>query len=216
VPSRFLIGTNNLSFESLALSPNGDSLFTANERPLPTDGQTADLRNRIRILRYKRGPGGFVPHKQYLYLTEPNRPEAPNDVGVVEIIARSEEDLLALERGFKPGEGNTVSVFRVSVEDAADVSDEPTLAAAGLVPVAKTLVFDLANCPPSGATIPPGATQPNALLDNFEAMTLGPKLPGGRRALLLLSDDNAGANQTTRFIALAVDLEDDDDDDDDD
>jgi hypothetical protein len=214
-----LIGTNNLSFESLALSPNGHSLFTANERPLPavgpspTDGQAADLRNRTRILRYKRGPGGFVPHKQYFYLTEPNRPAAPNDVGVVEIIALSEEDLLVLERGFKLGEGNTVSVFRVSVEDAADVSDEPTLAAAGLVPVAKTLVFDLVNCPPRGATIPPGATQPNALLDNFEAMTLGPKLPGGRRTLLLLSDDNAGANQTTRFIALAVDLEDDDDDD---
>ena len=52
-------GTTNLTFESLALSPNGRSLFTANERPLSGDGQTVDARNRIRIQRYEdRGPGG--------------------------------------------------------------------------------------------------------------------------------------------------------------
>jgi two-component system sensor histidine kinase KdpD len=38
-------------------------------------------------------------------------------------------------------------------------------------------------------------------------MTLGPVLPGGRRALILISDDNGGANQTTRIVALGIPVE---------
>jgi hypothetical protein len=212
VPARFLIGTNNLSFESLALSPNGRSLFTASERSLPAvgsspaDGQTADLRNRIRILRYEdRGPGGLSPTEQYFYLTDPDR--APGDVGVADLVALSETDLLVLERGFVAGQGNRIRLYRVSVAGARDVSTEPSLAAPGLTPLAKTLVFNLASCPPSGATIPPGATQPNALLDNFEGIALGPELPGGRRALILLSDDNASDTQVTRLIGVAIPAE---------
>ena len=209
IPPRFLVGTNNLSLESLALSPAGQSLFTANERPLPAveaspeDGQTADLRNRIRLLRYEhRDDGGFVPAAQVYYTTEPER--APGDVGVVDLIAVSETTLLVLERGFVEGQGNTVRLFRVSLEGAPDVAQAPNLAAPELVPLVKTLIFDLAGCPSEGATTLPGATQPNALLDNFEGMALGPALPDGRRALLLISDDNAGATQVTRVIAVAV------------
>jgi hypothetical protein len=109
-----------------------------------------------------------------------------------------------LERGFVPGEGNTVRLFRTSIEGARDVSAEPTLAAPELEPLAKTLVFDLADCPGDGATLPAGAAQPNPLLDNFEGISLGPRLPDGRRVLLLVSDDNFGANQTTRLVAVAV------------
>jgi hypothetical protein len=71
--------------------------------------------------------------------------------------------------------------------------------------VQKELLVDLADCPSNGAKSPPGAVQPNPLLDNFEAMTLGPVLPDGRQSLVLASDDNFGASQTTRVIVLAVD-----------
>lgn len=43
--------------------------------------------------------------------------------------------------------------------------------------------------------------QANPLLDNFEGLALGPYLPGGRRALLLQSDDNFDTGQVTRVIA---------------
>jgi hypothetical protein len=66
------------------------------------------------------------------------------------------------------------------------------------------LLLDLADCPNGGATVPPGATQPNPLLDNFEAMTFGPELPGGMRSLILVSDDNGSASQTTRVVLLGV------------
>lgn len=203
VPERFLVqpagqGRANETFESLSLSPNQRSLFTANEGYLLADGETADGSDRIRILRYEdRGPGGFVPVEEFFYLAEPGQ-------GVVEIVALSESELLVLERGFEPGVGNTVQIFRVSLDGAEDVSDEENLAAPGLEPLEKELLVDLADCPPSGATTP--GTQPNSLLDNFEALTLGPRLPGGRQSLLLVSDDNFRAGQVTRVVALGARL----------
>ncbi len=203
VPQKFRVApegqaTRNQTFESLSLSPNNRSLFTAVEGPLAADGQTADGENRIRILRYEdRGKGGFKPAEEFYYLTEPGQ-------SVSEVVALSEKELLVLERGFVSGEGNTVRVFRVSLKGAEDVSGEPTLAEPGLQPVQKELLVDLADCPTSGATTP--GMQENPLLDNYESLALGPRLPGGRRSLLLQSDDNFNDVQVTRVISLAAKL----------
>jgi hypothetical protein len=43
--------------------------------------------------------------------------------------------------------------------------------------------------------------------DNIEGMAFGPELPDGRLPLILVSDNNFLANQTTQFIVLAVELE---------
>lgn len=200
VPDRFLIGTNNLSFESLAIAPSGLRLFTANEAPLADDGRTDDLRSRIRILRYDHGPNGFEPAAEYFYLTEPGR--TATDLGVAEMVALSEWDLLVLERGFVAGQGNTIRIFSVSLDGAKDISQEPALASTDSAPLAKTLLVDLVNCPTGGATTP--QDQPSPLLDNFEAMALGPVLPSGKQTLLLMSDDNGSAAQVTRVVALAI------------
>jgi hypothetical protein len=203
VPSIFQIGVNNLSFEGLAFSPSKRSLFVAMEGPLPADGVTGDLRGRQRILRYELRGDAYEPAQQYFYLTERGR--NASELGVSELIALSDTELLVMERGFVANEGNTVRVFKTSVAGASDISRVAALTSTSVAPLQKTLLFDLATCPDNGASLAPGATQPNKLLDNFEAMALGPELPGGRRALILLSDDNSGTNQTTRLIALAVD-----------
>lgn len=204
VPEKFLVTPEgeaqaNRTFESLDLSPNGRSLFTAVEAPLASDGQTEDGRNRIRIVRYEdRGTGGFMPTEEFFYLTEPGQ-------SVVEIAALSEKELLVLERSFVPGEGNTIRIYRVSLKRAEDVSDEPTLANPTLEPVNKELLVDLADCPSGGATTP--GTQDNPLLDNYESLEIGPRLPGGRRSLLLQSDDNFNDVQVTRLVALGARLQ---------
>jgi hypothetical protein len=202
VPAKFLIGSNNVMFEALGMSPNGKSLFTATERQLVADGATGDLRSRLRILHYKQAGDSFVPVAEYFYLSEPGRTAA--DLGLVEIIAISEKKLLVMERGFVAGEGNTVRVFTVKLQGAEDVSGVESLATSDVEPVQKQLLFDLAACPDAGATVAPGAIQPNALLDNFEAMAFGPDLPGNRRSLVLVSDDNGGSNQTTRVVVLSI------------
>ena len=202
VPLRFLVKPNgeatvNQTFESLGLTPAGQHLFTATEGPLATDGFTPDLRGRLRLIRYDRDAGGpdFVPAAQFFYLAEPAQ-------GVADLVALSDSELLVLERGFIPGLGNTVRVFRVSLVGASDVAATARLSDPGAIPLKKELLVDLVNCPPSGAVAP--ARQPTPLLDNFEALALGPPLPDGRRLLLLLSDDNFGSDQVTRLIALAI------------
>ena len=203
VPEKFKVapaggGQRNQTFESLSLSPNGRSLFTANEGFLAADGETADGSDRIRILRYEdRGPGGYKPIEEFYYLAEPGQ-------GVAEIVAFSESELLVLERGFESGVGNTVRIFRVSLDGAEDVSGEESLATTTVAPLEKELLVDLADCPSSGATSP--GTQQNPLLDSFEGMTLGPRLPGGRQTLVLVSDDNFSSGQVTRVVALGARL----------
>lgn len=203
VPARYGVApageaTRNQTFESLTLSRDGKHLYTAVEGPLAPDGSTPEGRNRIRILRYDRGPGGYEPAAEFFYLSDAA-------LGVVELIALEGDQLLVLERGFTPGVGNTVRVYRALLNGAPDISAVPSLATANLQPVGKVLLVDLADCPPSGATTP--GTQPNPLLDNFEGMALGSNLPGGYRTLLLQSDDNFNQTQVTRIIALGVRLD---------
>lgn len=202
VPDRFLVqggqAQPNQTFESLSVSPDGQSLFTANEGYLSADGETAEGRDRLRILRYEKGAqDGFVPSEQFYYLADPG-------LGVVDIAALSDDELLVMERGFQAGVGNTVRIYRVSLDGAADVSGVESLAASSVEPLQKELLVDLSDCPPGGAKAAPGAVQVNPLLDNFEALTLGPVLPDGRQSLVLVSDDNFNKSQTTRVVILAL------------
>jgi len=204
VPARFQVApageaTTNATFESLAASKDGLSLYAGMEGPLAPDGTDADGRSRNRIIRYAGRPGdAYQPVAQYAYKTDPG-------LSLVELAVVDRDELVSMERTFVPGVGNTIRVFTVSLRRAADVTARASLAdAPENVFLQKKLLFDLVNCPPSGAVAK--QPQPNPLLDNVEALALGGYLPGGRRQLYLLSDDNNGATQITRFYSLAVDL----------
>jgi hypothetical protein len=204
VPSRFQVApageaTANATFESLAVSGDGLSLFAGMEGPLASDGTDADGRTRNRIIRYLGLPGhGYTPVAQYAYQPDPG-------LALVELAWVSPTELVSMERTFTPGVGNTIRVFTVSLRRAVDVTKTASLAdAPAQVFLQKKLLFDLVNCPPSGAVAK--QPQPNPLLDNVEGLALGGYLPGGRRQLYLLSDDNNGATQITRLYSLAVSL----------
>ncbi|TWD75240.1 hypothetical protein FB561_6678 [Kribbella amoyensis] len=204
VPSRFQVApagqaTNNATFESLAVSRDGRSLFAGMEGPLSPDGTDADGRSRNRILKYSGLPGrGYQVAAQYAYKTDPG-------LSLVELAVAGRDQLVSLERTYVPDVGNTIRVFTVSLRHAADVSARESLVdAPEQVYLDKKLLFDVVDCPPSGAVAK--QPQPNPLLDNIEALALGGRLPGGKHQLYLLSDDNAGANQITRFYSFAVDL----------
>jgi hypothetical protein len=204
VPARFQVApageaATNATFESLAASADGRTLYAGMEGPLATDGTDGDGSTRNRILRYVgRSGGGYEVAAQYAYKPDPG-------LALVELAVVDRDELLSMERAFVPGVGNTIRVFTVSLRRAADVTDQATLAdAPDRVFLKKRLLFDLVNCPPSGAVAK--QPQPNPLLDNVEGLALGGWLPGGRRQLYLLSDDNNGATQITRLYSLAVDL----------
>lgn len=203
IPSKYLTGTpdfgirNNLAFESLTLTPDESVLYTATENALFQDGPAAsvDGGSPSRIMRFDLETG--QPAEEFVYETDaildpPNPPGAFATNGLVELLALSDDRLLALERSFAVGVGNGIRIYDISTEDADDVSGLDGLEDAGTVaPVSKELSLDLADL---------GIT-----LDNVEGMTFGPVLPDGRQSLVLVSDNNFNPNgQFTQFLAFAI------------
>lgn len=180
----------NGSFEGLTLLPGGRTLIAAMEYAL-----TGDDQHLVRFPTWQRtGNGTWRPGAQYAYPVDAG-------LGVPEVTALPDGRLLVLERGFTSGTGNTVRLYLADARRATDVSGTATLTPGGVRTVRKRLLADLADCPSLGATAK--QPQPNPLLDNIEGMAVTGHGPGGLR-VLLVSDDNQSAAQTTRFLRLRV------------
>jgi hypothetical protein len=177
----------NLGFESAGVPPNGRFLFTATENALYQDGPAATVANGspARILRYNLKTGRL--DRQWTYETDPvAEPPVPASQfsvnGLVELLPLNNEFMLAMERSFSvgaPDTGNTIKIYRVSLPGAHGG------------PVEKSLVLDLDEL--------------GVPLDNVEGMTFGPRLPDGRRAVVLVSDNNFATSQFTQFLLFALD-----------
>ncbi|NBC31220.1 MAG: endonuclease/exonuclease/phosphatase, partial [Alphaproteobacteria bacterium] len=116
----------NLGFESLTISPDELTLFTATENALVQDGPIADLESGSpsRIVQYDLTTRQVV--NEFIYETEPV-PVAPQpadafaDNGLVELLALDNAGtLLALERGFSVGVGNTIVLYEARTDGATD------------------------------------------------------------------------------------------------
>lgn len=189
----------NKGFESLSLSPDGEALFVATEGYLAQDGIgcAGDGICPVRILLYPAAQTNESAIAEFLYRHEP--PEAPADfgkarksMGLSEILALDAGNLLMLERGFSiAADGRThqvARIFHVEIPRAAAFST-PTLH--------KRLVLDL-------ATVTGQFSAGYRTLDNFEGMCLGPRLEGGDRSVLVVSDNNYNERQRTTFLAFRL------------
>ncbi|MBQ0848857.1 esterase-like activity of phytase family protein [Streptomyces sp. BH-SS-21] len=183
--------TANQTFEALTLLPGGRTLLAGMEGSL--SGDTAGV---VRLQTWQRdGHRDFRLAAQYGYRTD-------TGLGVVESAATPDGRLLVLERGFTAGVGNTVRLYLADLRHATDTSRVEALTGQdGVRLVRKTLLADIADCPSLGATAK--QPQPNPLLDNIEGMAVTGTARGALR-VLLVSDDNQGATQTTRFYSLRV------------
>jgi hypothetical protein len=204
VPSSLLVApagraTSNQTFEGLTLLPGGRTLLASMENAI--SGDSADL---VRFQTWTRTKGGhFRLGAQYAYRVDAG-------LGVPEVQATPDGRLLVLERGFTAGVGNTVRLYLADPRHATDTGGVENLTGQSDVrPIRKTLLADIADCPSLGATAK--QPQPNPLLDNIEGMTITGRDKGsdkdrdkGRLKVLLVSDDNQGATQTTRFYYLRV------------
>lgn len=202
LPPHFALqASGNKGMESLALSPSERFLFTANENALTIDGlpSTKTRGTTVRILKRELATATDV---EFAYRTEPLGAGGPTgDMGVSDVAALDDDTLLVLERGFQPDYGNTVRIYRVDLRSGAHVESIPALGDATPV-LTKTLLVDIGTLPPGNATHP--GPEPNPILDNYEALALGPTLADGRRLLFVTSDDNASAKQVPRVLVLAV------------
>jgi hypothetical protein len=196
----------NAAFEALALTPDYSRLFTATELPLMQDGDSDAFTagGRSRVLEYVATGGTYEPRREFAYELEPmERP--PFEVrlaitGIVELLSLGGDEFFAMERGFAESTDrkqsvNRIRMYRVDLAGATDISSFDSLRSAGpIVPVKKKLVLDVNQLP--------GLAPPLTLLDNFEGMAWGPPRSGGRRSLILVSDDNFSDRQMTAFLLL--------------
>ncbi|WP_118165738.1 phytase [Nostoc sphaeroides] len=197
---------NNLAFESLTITPDQKTLFTATENALSQDGLRASLTSGSpsRILQYNLLSG--QPEKEYLYITDaiadvPNPSTGFADNGLVDLLAIDNRGtLLALERSFAQGVGNTIKIYEVSLQGATDISFYDSLnnlsaeQLATIQPPQKRLLLNL-----NDLDLPNGT-------DNIEGITFGPKLADGSQSIVLVSDNNFNQSQFTQILTLDADL----------
>ncbi|AFY48778.1 3-phytase (myo-inositol-hexaphosphate 3-phosphohydrolase) [Nostoc sp. PCC 7524] len=196
---------NNLAFESLTITPDQKTLYTATESALTQDGAIATTQTgaRARIIQYNLASG--QPEKEYLYMVDPvAEASSPANAftvsGLVDLLAIDNRGtFLALERSFSvgaPGTGNTIKIYEVSLQGATDISTIDSLAGdiTGIQAVQKRLLLNL-----NELNLPNG-------LDNIEGLAFGPKLADGRQSIVLVSDNNFNAIQFTQILTLSADL----------
>lgn len=203
---------HNLGLESLTRTPDG-RLVTGIEQPLAQDGPVSDATRGgvVRLMEFGHGPdGAWRPGREWAYQLEPTavvagygEPCEDGQNGLSELLALDDTTLLAVERACllgPPGAPayNPVRLYEVRLDGADDVSGLPSLDGRAPVLARKRLVLDLASWRPQL----PAAL---ATLSNIEGLSFGPPGPRGERTVMLVSDDNFRATQTTAFIWLALD-----------
>ncbi len=180
VPSVFAGARSNKSLESLSFEAGSQTLWTANEEALSTDGGASSAGSGT-VVRLQRFDRHLNPAGQWAYQVDPATedvalPPASSFSGLSDLVALPDGRLLALEREFGgPGPGIRNRIYSLDFDGATDTSALAGLQGESFVPVDKTLLweedFDLLD------------------ISNFEGMVLGPALSNGDYSLLLVSDD---------------------------
>jgi hypothetical protein len=193
---------DNLVFEGLTLSPDGQSLWVSMEAPLLQDGPMATMTDGAwsRISRHDREDGGgFGSLKaQFAYRIDPIPSRgawlsAHAQTGVSEILAIDATHFFVLERALVLGPVLWhIRLFEADVAGATDVKaiDSLVAADAAFTPIAKRLVLDFDTL--------------GIHIDNLEGVCFGPTLPNGDRTLVFVSDDNFDTIQTTQLLAFEI------------
>lgn len=191
----------NYGFESLTISGDGLTLWTANEEALTVDGSRSSYTNSttVRLVKYVRQTVNdkFQLAAMYPYTTEKwhNRYALGGSSrrGVSDLCALPDGSLLVLERELSsPTDGSDFwakldadfyyAIYRVSNFDmVTDIKDYPSLKEAPVVSIQKTLLYD------SGAVG----------FNNYEGICFGKRLSDTSISLLMVTDSGDGNSSSS-------------------
>lgn len=202
---------NNLAFESVAISSDGKTLWTATENALIQDGPAATTTNgsAVRMLSFDIATG--AAGKQFIVNTDPVAiaPLLPGGFatnGLTDLLALNSHQFIGIERSFAalantPGAGpnglptgNTIKLVLIDIAKATDVSGMDAIDGT-VVAASKIELLNLSTLKNDDGSF--------LATDNIEGLTFGPQY-NGRRTLILVSDNNFSQTQFTQFIALEV------------
>lgn len=185
VPAVFKRARGNKSLESLTYGAG--ALWTANEGALDGDGRPSG-KGEGTTVRLQKFNAGFRAVAQFAYRTEPCPAGAPEaGTGVSDLLALPDGGLLVLER-VVTSLGLVAKIYQVDFAGATDTSRIDKLDGEFFTPVKKTLLFER-----------------RTLAINYEGITLGPKLAGGWRSLLLLADSGGAPKHTLMPLRILLD-----------
>ncbi|TWU29442.1 esterase-like activity of phytase family protein [Bythopirellula polymerisocia] len=184
IPSVFANRRANRGFESLARSPDGTTMWTANEQALTVDGDvsSAAAGTTVRLMRMEVAGNSVTAAEQYAYHVDKihgtstfGSPQS----GLSDLVSLPDGTLLALERSVAFTSPLYLNrIYEIDLTAATDVSATPF--DAGLIgqifnPVSKEQLW-------SGAA-------DNTNGQNLEGLTLGPRLANGDWVLLGVVDN---------------------------
>ena len=186
---------NNLAFESLALSSDGNTLVAAVENALCQDGAPADFgqSSPVRMLFFDLNRAALI--RELVYPVDPAAaappmPGAYARNGLVELLTWDERRTIALERSYTAGKGYQVRLYLADLAEATPVTGLPTLVGAAYRPIKKALWFDL--------------TTLGIKLENLEGLSFGPRLANGNRSLIVIADNNFLPFEHTQILAFEI------------
>jgi hypothetical protein len=205
VPNLFRSFVANQGFESCTISPDGRSLWTANERALKIDGnpqtQATPIlsQTRVRLMRYEIDHDKYTPRGQFEYDTSGVH-DWGGQIGLCDLAALPDGRLLALERSaamnFSGGKSIRTRIFLVDPAGATDISKPPFgqgLVNQSPVKVKKTALFDGFVCSEHG--------------ENLEGLCLGPRLGKNRFAVLGTFDNTDGPLHLSKSSVVSFELQ---------
>jgi hypothetical protein len=197
VPTVFSQRRSGFGLESLALSFDGQTLWTANEEALTVDGGRSSPTETtvVRLLRYNRAGDSFAPAEQFAYVVDAWH---GGDIaittaergGLVELVGLPDGRLLALERSLANGSPLFENrIYLIDLTGADDVSSFASLDGATYMPVGKELLWSGSAAGTFGM--------------NLEGLALGRRLGESTWSLVGVVDDGGSADP---FSANALSL----------
>lgn len=190
----------NLSLESLTISPDGRTMWTANEEALTVDGDVANPTNgtTVRIIRFSRRDA-FDPWTlsgMWAYRCEPVGAIQPVNSGVSDLCALPDGSLLVLERECSYTTLGLTRIYRPNFAGATDVREMPALTNAVYTAVEKgEPLYTVRDGKAFGET--PWEFQ----ISCYEGLGLGPRNADGSYNLMMVSDGGAVANKKWMFLS---------------
>ena len=182
IPEHQRTRRRNRGLEALAMSPDGEFLWTANEEALSGDGDASSAKNGtvVRLTRLSRRDGAaWAADGEWAYLTDSIDGGDTRRMrsGVSDMCVLEDGTLLVLERelsrkGVDPAYRARLYAVRPRPGEAFDAER----------PIAKKLLF--------------GADTGTA---NYEGVCLGPALDDGDRTLIMVSD-GGGADDERLYV----------------
>jgi hypothetical protein len=187
----------NLAFESLAISPDGRTLWAGTENALAQDGEKATLEagSPSRVIGFDIASGTLTA--EYVYdngpiFTKATQDPFYNDNGLSEFMFFGPDQLLAIERSFALGIGSEINFYLASFSGATDVKGAASIKGVAATAMPKRKVLKL------------GEGDFGLDIDNIESVTWGPDIDG-QRTLVIASDNNFNPEQFTQFVVLKLD-----------